>query len=139
MRHNTHRIPSRICGNSRLLGKGSTALLHSSTMLVGFVRYTLRDIARVVNQYLTLSPPNTPREQSGGGGTTKSDNSPGVLRRGVLFYHSISLSPFFRKNSFTCEKCLHPKNPRYAESGDGCAAVSTRCLLVSIAFPFSCA
>ena len=46
---------------------------------------------------------------------------------------SIGSTPFACKNSFALLKCLHPKNPRYADSGLGCGAVKIRCFgLVSI-------
>lgn len=32
---------------------------------------------------------------------------------------SIGATPCSSKNAFACEKCLHPKKPRYAESGLG--------------------
>jgi len=37
------------------------------------------------------------------------------------------------------EKCLHPKNPRWADNGDGCGAVRTRWRLRSIPAPLRCA
>ena len=48
---------------------------------------------------------------------------------------SMGASPFFSRNSLVWLKCLHPKNPLDADSGLGCAAVSTSCFgLFSIAF-----
>ncbi len=41
---------------------------------------------------------------------------------------STGVIPFLTRKSFAFEKCLHPKKPYEAESGLGCAAVSTRCL-----------
>ena len=41
--------------------------------------------------------------------------------------HSIGLAPCSIRNSFAFEKCLQPKNPRYAESGLGCGAIKIKC------------
>ena len=41
-------------------------------------------------------------------------------------------SPCFVRYALVFEKCLQPKNPLYAESGDGCAHSNTKCLDVSI-------
>lgn len=44
--------------------------------------------------------------------------------------------PEFTKNSLAFEKCLQPKNPRWADSGEGCTACRTWCRFLSIAAPF---
>ena len=36
-----------------------------------------------------------------------------------MLFHSISLRPFALSMALVFEKCLHPKKPRYAESGLG--------------------
>ena len=46
-----------------------------------------------------------------------------------LFYRivqSIGAMPCAIRNSLHCEKCLHPKKPLYADSGDGCTVSNTR-------------
>ncbi|MNH48212.1 hypothetical protein D3C79_1118690 [compost metagenome] len=40
--------------------------------------------------------------------------------------------PSLVRISFVFEKCLQPKNPLYAENGDGWAAVKIKCLFASI-------
>ena len=48
------------------------------------------------------------------------------------------LNPLDFKNSLVCEKCLHPKNPRYADSGEGCGAFKIKWLgLLSFAHFFA--
>ena len=44
----------------------------------------------------------------------------------------MGVNPFCNKNSFVFEKCLQPKNPLYADKGEGCTLSKTKCLLVSI-------
>src|SRR3546814_3548952 len=39
---------------------------------------------------------------------------------------SIGSCPFAFRKSFALLKCLHPKKPLWADSGDGCGAFSTR-------------
>ena len=39
---------------------------------------------------------------------------------------SIGSNPCSFKNAFALLKCLHPKNPRYAERGLGCGAFKIR-------------
>lgn len=58
-----------------------------------------------------------------------------------VYYQSFSICqsigsiPCMIKKELHFEKCLHPKNPRYAESGDGCGASRIKCFgLLSIAF-----
>ncbi len=41
---------------------------------------------------------------------------------------SIGSNPFSLRKSLVLLKCLHPKNPLYADSGLGCGAFSIRCL-----------
>jgi len=55
---------------------------------------------------------------------------------GIL--QSIGVIPFLIKNSFVLENGLEPKKPLYAESGEGCTLVSTKCL-ESMYFFFSIA
>ena len=43
----------------------------------------------------------------------------------TVFAQSIGCWPCAVKMLLHCEKCLQPKKPRYAESGEGCGAVST--------------
>lgn len=48
---------------------------------------------------------------------------------------SIGVSPRLSKKRLHFEKCLHPKNPLYAESGEGCTLSRTKCCgLVMSAF-----
>jgi len=51
-------------------------------------------------------------------------------------YHTISSTPLLFKYSLVLLKCLFPKNPLSAENGEGCADISTRCLLRSMISPF---
>ena len=52
---------------------------------------------------------------------------------------SIGSTPLASRNSLHWLKCLHPKNPLYADRGLGCGALRIRCLgLLSIA-AFFCA
>lgn len=44
--------------------------------------------------------------------------------------------PDFRSSSLVLEKCLHPKNPRYTDSGEGWAVCSTWWRFLSMALPF---
>ena len=37
----------------------------------------------------------------------------------IFYCQSIGVSPFFIKKSLHFEKCLQPKNPRYADKGLG--------------------
>ena len=43
-----------------------------------------------------------------------------------------TFSPYSARNALTREKCLQPKNPANADSGLGCGASRTRCLVRSI-------
>ena len=45
----------------------------------------------------------------------------------ISLAQSMVFSPIFAKYSLVLLKCLHPKNPLYAEKGDGCATVNTKC------------
>jgi hypothetical protein len=40
--------------------------------------------------------------------------------------------------SLALEKCLQPRKPRWADSGDGCTASSTQCRLRSTHFAAAC-
>lgn len=40
---------------------------------------------------------------------------------------SIGARPTLSRNAFAFEKCLHPKNPLCADSGEGCGAFSRQC------------
>ena len=57
----------------------------------------------------------------------------------LFYYQLIGVIPWLIKYSFARLKCLLPKNPLYAERGDGCADVKTRCLSRLINAPFFCA
>ena len=52
---------------------------------------------------------------------------------------SIGASPCCSNSWLVCEKWRQPKNPRWAESGDGCGAFNTWWRLRSIKLPFFCA
>src|SRR3546814_8246816 len=70
------------------------------------------------------------------GGTTAS-NAGGPAKGGRL--QSIGSCPFAFRKSFALLKCLHPKQPLCADSGDGCGAFSTRWRPVSPLAAFFCA
>ena len=64
-----------------------------------------------------------------------------IILSHYLFYHfinhhRISSSPCALRYSLVLLKCLFPKKPLYAERGEGCADVNTRCLLRSMNAPF---
>ena len=44
------------------------------------------------------------------------------------YCQSIGASPFDSRKRLALEKCLQPKKPLCAESGEGCGALRTRCL-----------
>src|SRR5688572_27103503 len=68
-----------------------------------------------------------------------------ILDTGYLvssIYHSLQSTgsiPCLIRYSLVFEKCLHPKKPALAESGEGCADRRIKCLLSSIRVLFSCA
>lgn len=43
----------------------------------------------------------------------------------LIRVQSMGASPCCCNMALHCEKCLHPKNPLYADNGDGCGAVNT--------------
>ena len=49
----------------------------------------------------------------------------------LFYYQSISVLPMERRYSFALLKCLQPKNPRYADNGDGCTDVNMQLRLGS--------
>src|SRR3546814_707243 len=70
-------------------------------------------------------------------GGTIASNAGGPAKGGRL--QSIGSCPFAFRKSFALLKCLHPKKPLWADSGDGCGAFSTRWRPVSTFAAFFCA
>jgi hypothetical protein len=46
----------------------------------------------------------------------------------IIVSQSMAVFPSFSRSSLHCEKCLHPKNPRWADNGEGCTALRMWCL-----------
>src|SRR3546814_20654885 len=70
-------------------------------------------------------------------GGTIASNAGGPAKGGRL--QSIGSCPFAFRKSFALLKCLHPKKPLWADSGDGCGAFSTRWRTVTTFAAFFCA
>lgn len=68
--------------------------------------------------------------------TTPGEETPPPPVQGHSSFQSMGFLPDFCSSSLALEKCLHPKNPLYTDSGEGCAVCSTWCRFLSMALPF---